>query len=281
MVRRLTPEENDHLFRMRVTELGGTVIEPAWLGLHKPYRVQCQAGHLCMPLPANIRRGQGICRTCAGQSPLENERSFRTRVAELGGEVLEPLWLGSREPHRVRCPLGHECRPRPKSLQEGNGLCQICAGNDSVEADKNFRARVEALGGKVIEPAWLGANIPHQVLCPVGHMCAPRPKHIQQGSGLCRRCSGSVWDALYVVVNEPGSRLKFGITSGDPRPRLRVHHRAGYTKVERLRTALATAHELEQAIRHTLVLAGEKPTQGREYFSLHVLGTVLDIVDSW
>jgi len=53
---------------------------------------------------------------------------FRTRVAELGGIVLEPAWLGSRVGHRVRCPAGHETTPRPNHLKSGSGLCRICAG---------------------------------------------------------------------------------------------------------------------------------------------------------
>lgn len=277
------PATAEAAFRERVAKLGGVVLEPAWLGSGRPHRVKCASGHDCTPRPDSIQKGGGLCRTCAGQEPAVSEAMFHARIAELEGVVLEPMWLGARIPHRVRCAKGHDCAPRPTNAQRGKGICQVCAGNDSVAAEAAFHAQVVALGGTVLEPIWLGNDAPHRVRCPVGHDCAPRPTGIQQGQGLCRICAGKIWDVFYIVASDSQFRLKFGITSGNPRPRLRRHQRDGYQRVILALIDLpgTVAPDMERDVIATLRLAGEQPMQGREYYGIHVLATVLDIVNNY
>lgn len=270
-------------FRSRIGELGGVVIEPVWLGKDTPHRVRCPEGHDCTPTPGNVRRGQGICRVCVGHDPVFAETMFRTRVAELGGVVVEPAWLGADVSHRVRCAEGHDCSPRPTSLQRGAGLCRACANLDPAFAEAAFRSRVAELGGIVIEPVWLGSGVPHRVQCAKGHDSTPHPTSVQQGQGICRTCAGRVWDAFYVVLDDGRGRLKFGISSGSSRYRIGRHRLAGYRTVVRLLTNLSgdTAPLIERRVLSVLKLAGEQPIHGREYFNSHVLPTVLDIVDHY
>lgn len=269
-------------FRQRVAELGGEVLEPEWLGGNKPHRCRCASGHECAPRPGSVQQGRGLCRVCAGRDSVTAWFNFRQRVAELGGEVIEPEWLGKDTSHRCRCASGHECTPRPGDVQHGEGLCRICAGQDPATAWANFRQRVAELDGVVLEPEWLGNRMPHHCRCVNGHECTPVPGNVQQGRGLCRICAGKVWDAFYVVVAEQAERLKFGITSGDPRPRLRTHKSAGYDIVVRLLTALpgSTAPDLERAVLATLRLAEIEPVRGREHYPLDALPVVLDVVDN-
>lgn len=89
-------------------------------------------------------------------------REFQARVKNLRGLLLETSWLGSKVPHRVLCPAGHLATPSPNSVQRGNGLCRACAGKDPEAAWREFQARVKALGGRVLEPYWLGARTPPQ-----------------------------------------------------------------------------------------------------------------------
>lgn len=207
--------------------------------------------------------------------------AFCARVAELGGVVLEPSWLGTDRPHRVRCAAGHTATPRPSDVKQGTGICRVCAGNDPATAEAAFRARVAELGGVVLEPSWLGVESPHRVRCPYGHEADPRPHDVMAGSGMCRRCAYRVWDRFYVVVNRVAARVKFGITSGDPRLRLAVHRRSGYAEVPR-DVAVRDALELERSCRKALSLAGVSPVRGREYFDLSsALPVVLDVVDNW
>lgn len=276
-------EQAEAAFRARLVELGAELLEERWLGHGVAHRVRCAAGHECSPAPTNVRRGIGICCTCAGRDPKVAEAEFRARIVELGAELLEDRWLGANRRHRVRCAAGHECTPSPASVvRQGNGVCRTCAGQDSAVAWGAFRFRVEELGGAVIEPEWLGNRKPHRIKCAAGHDCSPRPDDVQRGQGICRTCTNKVWDAFYVVVDEIDDRLKFGITSGNPRPRLRIHERDGFDTVLRLVTNLPgdTAPELERQIRCALRDAGEQPVRGREYFPLRVQALVLDLVDN-
>jgi hypothetical protein len=147
-------------------------------------------------------------------------------------------------------------------------------------AEAAFRARLAELGATLLELSWLGANTPHRVRCAAGHDCTPRPGNIRAGDGLCRACAGRAWDALYVVADD-FEVVKFGITSGDPRPRLRVHRRDGLDQVVRLFTGLSdgTARALENSIKAALRDAGEEPIRGLEYFPARALPLILDLID--
>ncbi len=77
--------------------------------------------------------------------------------------------------------------------------------------------------------------------------------------------------------------LKFGITSGDPRRRLAVHAKDGFSQVVRVHTGLPgdTAPELERTIIAALRDAREVPVRGREYYRGRALALVLDLVDNY
>lgn len=279
----LDPHVAEAAFRARMEELGATILEPKWLGTDRPHRALCAAGHETAPRPSGLKQGEGICKTCAGTDSRVAEAAFRSRVEELGGVVLEPVWLGSLKPHRIRCSGGHEVRRPPNSIRQGGGLCRTCAGNDPKVAEAAFRAQVEQRGGVVLEPVWLGVKTPHRVRCSAGHETTPRPSSIQQGGGICRACSGKVWDAFYVLLDEDGQTVKFGITSGDPRPRIACHARDGYGTEVRLMTdlPLGVAQGLETSTLATLKLAGLESIRGREYFHASALPIILDVADNY
>jgi len=89
-----------------------------------------------------------------------------------------------------------------------------------------------------------------------------------------------VWDHFYVVTNQDTAIVKPGITSGDPRPRLKDHYADGYTTVERS-VSVPDARALELAVLGALRDAGEISVRGVEYFDIGALPTILDIVDNW
>lgn len=60
----------------------------------------------------------------------------------------------------VRCRVGHLARPRPNRVQQGQGICRACAGNDPYYAWWAFLGRVGELGGTVLESEWLGNRTP-------------------------------------------------------------------------------------------------------------------------
>lgn len=277
------PDVAHEAFLARVAELGGTVLEPIWLGKDAPHRVRCAAGHDCSPRPTHVRRGTGLCRTCAGRDSEAAWKNFRMRVEELGGTVLEQNWLGANTPHKVRCIKGHNCSPRPTSLTSGQRACWACAGSDPKAAWINFQARVERLGGEVLEQEWLGSSTPHRVRCASGHEVTAIPNGVRSGEGICRKCAGSHWDVFYLVHNATTATLKFGVTSGSPRSRLADHASEGFTEVVRLHTGLldGDAKRLEDELLHQLRVARVTPVRGREYFMSATMGAVLYIIDGW
>ena len=263
-----------------MAELGGEVLG-AYKGGHIAVWVRCAAGHECRPHPSSVLAGRGFCRTCAGQDPAVAEARFRTRLAELGATLLEP-YQGNHVRHQVRCAARHICTPSPGSVREGNGICLKCAGLDPTVAEARFRARLTELGATLLEP-YQGALHSLRVRCAAGHICTPRPNSVQQGKGICRMCAGLAWDVFYVVANRPAARIKFGITSGDPRDRLATHRRHGYGDVLRLMIGLPgiAAPEIESAVQATLALAEVIPIEGREYYDISALAIVLDVADNW
>src|SRR6266568_2222403 len=270
------------VFRARLAELGATLLESRWLGHRRPHLVLCAAGHECTPRPNNVQQGWGICRICAGHDPATAEANFRKRLAELGATLLEPAWLGKGKPHRVRCIAGHFCTPRPTSVQRGNGICRVCARQDPATAEAAFRERLKILGATLLEPAYLGTDVPHRAVCAEGHLCTPRPHSVQQGQGICFTCSRSAQDALYVVRHIVEPYVKFGITNGDGRDRLGDHARAGYRGVLRYYRGLPkVAAEIEQAAIRALADAGMRPVKGREYYDVAALALILDVIDGW
>lgn len=61
-----TPAQAWADFRANVTKLGGTVLEPSWLGARFRHQVECPRGHVTPVLPYLVHAGGGICRVCAG-----------------------------------------------------------------------------------------------------------------------------------------------------------------------------------------------------------------------
>lgn len=230
-----------------------------------------------------------MARVRSAQS-IAAEKAFRERVEELGGVVLEETWKGVKQPHRVRCPEGHETSPRPQSINIGNGLCERCGQSSkvwtkrfqkSIDAEMEFKRRLEKLGATLLEDSWKGSWQPHRIRCSAGHECAPRPNNIHSGQGLCLTCTWENQDILYLVRDIKRNRVKFGITSGDPRPRLRAHAKDGLTDVLRLYQNLSdgVAYATEQGLIRSLRSRGISPIQGKEYFEGIHVSLILELLN--
>lgn len=201
---------------------------------------------------------------------------FMARLDELGATLLDE-WQGTRASHRVRCAAGHECTPKPDGVIRGSGVCGACAGNSPKAAEAKFRAAVVLSGGEVLGP-YQGVNAPVKVRCSNGHEVEVRPSCVRAGQGICRGCAGKTWDVFYVVA---GSGLvKFGITSGNPAPRLADHRRNGLDRQLFLRDQLPDGHarNLELTIMNTLDRMGYRPVRGREFFPTSCVNLILNLV---
>lgn len=268
-------------FRARVEALGGVVLYDEWRGANQPHHIRCNAGHDAYPHPGGVQQGGGICGICAQRSPAGAEAAYRALLEELGATPLWERWGGNKAALLVRCPEGHTCSPRPNDVMQGSGLCRACAGLDPAVSEAKFLARLAELGATPMYEAWAGSQNPHAIRCAASHLASPRPSGVIQGQGVCRICTGREWDAFYVVASS--AVVKFGVTSGEPGPRIRKHASDGYTDVIRLVTGLpgTVAPDAERAIKAALALAGEKPVRGKEYFDISCLALILDVADSW
>jgi hypothetical protein len=82
---------------------------------------------------------------------------------------------------------------------------------------------------------------------------------------------------FYVVINDAAGVVKFGITSGDPRPRLYDHRVVGYERTLFLASGV-NAKSIEDDVKAALAERGYKPVQRVEYFSLDALPAIMETV---
>lgn len=266
-------------FRSKLTELGCTPLFDTYRGRNKPHPCLCREGHRCNPRPGQLRLGQGPCRVCTGLDPSTAKPAFYARMAELGAVVLGEYRNAFTKVQAI-CLAGHECWPTPQAVQQRRGICMKCSGLDPADAEHAFRAGVAELGGVVLGE-YRNTDTPVHCRCKAGHDCFPRPHGVRSGEGICRLCVRDEWDAFYVVTSP--AAVKFGVTTGDARIRLRRHAGDGYKDVRYLAVGLpgTTALDTENAVKSALALAGEKPVRGTEYFDLSCLALILDVATSW
>jgi len=175
-------------FFENIKNLGGTVTGE-YKGKGIPVDCICQNGHSCSPRPNGIQQGQGMCIICAGKDSETAKQNFYKNIENLGGKVIGE-YKNTDTPVECICKYDHPCNPIPNGIQQGHGMCRICAGNDSETAKQNFYKNIENLGGTVTGE-YKGAHTPVECICSEGHSCNPRPGHIQQGHGMCGCCSNS------------------------------------------------------------------------------------------
>ena len=122
-------DQGEAAFRESVTWAGATFGPGAvYVNTHTPVVLVCALGHACSPRPSDVQKGQGICRVCAAKDPATAQADFRERVATQGA-VFAPgaTYAGAALPVPLICAGGHECAPRPNSVQQGGGVCGQCA----------------------------------------------------------------------------------------------------------------------------------------------------------
>jgi len=174
-------------------ELGGKVVGEYKANL-EPVDCICVNGHHCSPTPGNIQRGQGMCRICAKNDPKTAKQNFIVNITKLGGMVIGE-YKRKDKPVKSKCKNGHICYPTPSYIRDGGGMCGQCAPNNHETAKQNFIRKIKELEGIVVgEYKNCGEDV--DCICKNGHRCHPKPNNIQQGVGMCGRCSQSAGEML-------------------------------------------------------------------------------------
>jgi hypothetical protein len=115
------------------------------------------------------------------------EIRFRNNIEKLRGVVIGE-YKNCMSIVECTCVEGHQCFIKPNQVQQGYGICRICAGNDPEIAMKKFHDNIEQLGGIVIGE-YIGAHMKVECKCINGHTCFPNPSSIRSGNGMCKICS--------------------------------------------------------------------------------------------
>lgn len=209
----------------------------------------------------------------------------------------DPQGRWRKRPSSGPCAVTYEDGVRcanPRRVAMHGGICTTCQvwsykhdgrsphgrpARTQSRAYADFLGRLEPHGATCLEASWLGARIPHRIRCSEGHEVTVYPDNVRKGEGVCRLCRGKAWDAFYVVAGN--GVVKFGITSGDPSPRLNIHRNVGLTERLRLMTDMPEGAALwfERQVKAVLRESGARPVRGREYFGAEWTELVTDIVD--
>jgi very-short-patch-repair endonuclease len=120
---------------------------------------------------------------------IDSEKRFRSRIAELKGEVIGPF-INSKSSIACVCEFNHRCKPAPTNILRGQGMCKMCARNDASASEETFRKLVSEMKGVVIG-SYVNNFTPVECLCLNGHACYPHPQSVNVGNGICRHCRKS------------------------------------------------------------------------------------------
>ena len=197
-------------------------------GYFEPWTCRCRTcDKLCSPRVANVRRGQGACRHCAGKW---DEADIVAFMRERNFEPLEP-YPGNHQPWRVRCGIcDTEVRPHFTTVKNGGG-CRNCAGQIITHDEA-----VEVMNAAGFAPLVPYVNSVTRWECrclTCGETVFPSLSGIKAGRG-CRVCAKSGFNPVapaivYLLVHETWHAAKVGITGTSVQhKRLNQHERNGW-----------------------------------------------------
>lgn len=269
-------------FRYRIEFYGGTVLEKEWKGNNSKHHIKCKNGHDSYIRPRQVTAdGKGICGKCVIETISHQAwLNFIELIEKQGGKVIEPKWKGNNIKHRVICKNGHNCNPKPGSIQQGQGMCEACANRSPDISKEKFYKKVNELGGIPLEnDAWWGNNVGIKIQCMVGHVHTIIPKNLLSGGIICREIYSQEFTVVYVVRNH--FAVKYGITSGNGTERITDHINNGFTIIERKYQNLPIGLPIiiERSVKLVLTNNGFYPIRGREYYNIECLPLILNTID--
>jgi hypothetical protein len=157
---------------------GGICISEVYVNTATKLLWRCPAGHEWNAAPLHIKRGHW-CPRCARVARL-TLHDMNSIAARRSGQCLSAEYLGSANPLRWRCAVGHEWNARPASVNAGN-WCPYCARNRELEFEQ-LRQIARERGGQCLSSAYKNSQTPLLWQCSQRHRWSARPANIKGGT---------------------------------------------------------------------------------------------------
>lgn len=113
---------------------------------------------------------------------LAAEARFYEMIKAAGGTVLEPVWLGTMHPTRVRCAAGHVVTPRPNSVRSYEHFCRVCAASANEKLTPEIRREIARL--------YVEENLSTITLGPMFNISQGHVSKVLKDEGVTARPSG-------------------------------------------------------------------------------------------
>lgn len=223
----VVPEEAVEVMRAAGVE----PLEP-YPGSARPWRCRClTCGKEVSPRIGGVKKGQGACKYCAANAPIDSERAASDMRAA-GFQPLEP-YPGSDRPWRCRCLVcSKQVSPTFSNVRSGS-RCAYCKRR-RVEPDE----AADLMRAHDLDPLeqYPGGHTPWRCRClRCGREVMPRYHHVRTRGTICRYCGKRGPDMtaptlLYLLQHDGLASLKVGVSRRDS-ARLDQHTRQGWQVV--------------------------------------------------
>jgi hypothetical protein len=117
--------------------------------------------------------------------------NFCDAIHRMGGRVLITFeqYNNNKTPIPCICPKGHHVSVTAANIDINQGMCKVCAGKCSIEAERKFREKMEEMKVKIIG-IYIDSITRVDCICSEGHLWKPRPTDITcPDNQICPLCS--------------------------------------------------------------------------------------------
>lgn len=149
------------------------------------------------------------CKLCLGLDTQIAATNFYNNLKAISARPLEE-YISPHVAIKCLCSQNHECYVKPSRLQQGSGICLICANRSSEAAATKFYQFIKDQGGYTLEN-YTKSKIRVLSVCNKGHICTPLPYSINSGGKMCFRCCQRCPEAAKERFEEEMERREYTI----------------------------------------------------------------------
>lgn len=242
-------------------------LEPYPGGARRPWKCSCLrsgCGRVIYPNRNNVMNGQGACRYCAPNAPVDPAAAAAAMLEH--GFVVLARFPGTGKAWLSRCTAaGHLVAPRYDNTTRRGGKCRFCVHRGPGDP-KQAVADMKAACFTPLEP-YRNVSTPWQSLCQECQtVVSPTLNNVRARGRCCPHCAQYGLDPaapalLYVMAHAAFGAVKIGITGCRTREdRIARHQGSGWTLVRKWPfTTGRAAYRIEQCVLKKLRSLGHRP----------------------